>query len=87
MCSKDEGTVRGISAIFRLKVISTKARAKLLWPFIEPILLYGLFTVVCRKVNGDILESLEHCLANDFSIVQQERNECWSKMSDNILMK
>ncbi|KAM3179872.1 hypothetical protein ACTXT7_017425 [Hymenolepis weldensis] len=40
-----------LKSLLRLKVLSIKTRKRLLEIFMEPVLLYHLFTTVCRKVD------------------------------------
>lgn len=44
--------------ILRWNVLSIKTRVKLLEKFVEPILLYRLFTIVYHKVDGNKLEAV-----------------------------
>ncbi|KAM3183553.1 hypothetical protein ACTXT7_010115 [Hymenolepis weldensis] len=47
-----------IESVLRSKVLSIKARAKLLGTFINPILLYDLSCIVYRKIGDNKLKAI-----------------------------
>ncbi|VUZ40802.1 unnamed protein product [Hymenolepis diminuta] len=46
--------------VLRLKVLSIGTRAKLLKTFVEPVLLYGLPTIIHLKVNDIRLKAVQN---------------------------